>query len=142
MDTILEAIMTRLSDKIPALRFIDIDLEQLQLTEPPIDFPCALIDVAQITYSSCAPGRQIANATINVTLGFSLLGTSDTHATPTDRARAMEHYQIIGQVAEALHGYSNGCFKPLVRENLSRRATTYPRHYTLSFVTQFTEIFE
>lgn len=141
MEAIIEAIMNRLADKVPELNFIDIDLEQLQLSAPPVDFPCALIDVATIDYSSNSGNSQQALATINVTLGFNILSVSDANAPATTRAQSMAHYKIIEKVAEALHGFGTQEFSSLQRIKLQRRANTYPRHYVMSFQTQFTESF-
>lgn len=139
MTEILNAIFDRLQSEVPELNFIDIDLEQLQLEPPPVDFPCALVDISEIEYNSGGRGIQTAQVDISVRLGFSLFTTSDANS--EQRYTAMEHYDIVAKVAKALHGYSTEAFTPLVRTKLVRNPNTYPRTYSLMFKTSFKEDF-
>lgn len=136
MTDLLNSIFKRIGSEVPEVEFIDIDLEQLQLPSPPVSFPCALVDIAEENYSSNAQGQQIGQTVVNVTLGFRVYGPSDTKSAQEDRDRSMEHYEIVRKVGDALHGLSGPGFSPLSRGKLSRRASTYPRHFTLSLRTQ------
>lgn len=135
MENLLNAVLDKLSG-IPEIEFVDIDLEQLQLPDPPVSFPCALVDIAQEDYSSNTGGQQMTETTVNVTLGFRVYGPSDTKSDPKDRARSMAHYAILRKVSDTLHGFEGPTFSPLSRAKLVRRAMTYPRHFTLTFRTQ------
>lgn len=139
MKQIITAIADRLAAQVPELRFIDIDLEQLGNENPPVDFPCALIDVSSIDFDGST--TQTAVADINVTIGFNVLTPSSQHSVEC-REQAMAHYDIIDKIAEALHGFETEGFSKLTRTALRRRATTYPRHYVMSFRTSFSEVFE
>lgn len=136
MENLLNAVLGRISDKVPEIDFVDIDLGQLQLPDPPVGFPCGLVDIAEETYSSNSLGQQMVDTVVNVTLGFRVYGPTNTKADPEDRARSMEHYAIIRKVSDTLHGFDGPGFSPLSRAKLIRRAATYPRHFTLSFRTQ------
>lgn len=136
MTELLNAIFGRIAAEVPEIEFVDVDLEQLQLPDPPVSFPCALVDIAQEEYSDNTGGQQVVQTTVNVALGFRVYGPSDTKAAPEDRALSMAHYQIVCNVGEALHGFSGAGFSPLSRVRMTRRATTYPRHFILSFRTQ------
>lgn len=137
MEKLIESIFERLRNEVPELRFIDIDLGQLQLEQPPIDWPCALVDVANVDYKG--GNMQTAETVLNITLGFLVYGPSNTGAAPELRQQAMQHYEIVRKVAETLHGFSPAGFAPLNRVSLVRGNETYPRHFTLSFRTQHTE---
>ncbi|MEG2495589.1 MAG: hypothetical protein RSB32_07830, partial [Mucinivorans sp.] len=67
MEELIHATMSRLAEQVPELRFIDVDLEQLRLEQPPVDFPCALIDVSRIEYSSNGQRQQQAEVDMSVT---------------------------------------------------------------------------
>lgn len=134
--------MSRLAEQVPELRFIDVDLEQLRLEQPPVDFPCALIDVSRIEYSSNGQRQQQAEVDMSVTLGFKVLTPESFHVEKECKAQAMQHYAIIDKVAQALHGFAGATFARLDRVSITRNANTYPRHYTLHFRTQYTEEFD
>lgn len=139
MEKLIDAIFKQLRTEVPELRFIDINLGQLQLENPPVDWPCALVDVASVDYQG--GDMQSAETVLNVTLGFLVYGPSNAGAAPELRQQAMQHYAILRQVAEALHGFRPEGFAPLNRVSLVRGNETYPRHFTLSFRTQHTERF-
>lgn len=142
MEQLISSIMERLANQVPELRFIDVDLEQLQLENPPVDFPCALIDISNVNYTSSLHSQQQADVDVSVTLGFSVLAPSSHYSEPVYKKEAMQHYSIITKVAEALHGYETDSFVKLDRVSLSRRTNTYPRSYVLNFKTGYTEILE
>lgn len=140
MKELITAISERLASQVPELQFIDINLGQLQLETPPVDFPCALIDISNVDYSSCTGTRQIANVDISVTLAFKVYAPSDINS--DQRSEAMQHYDLINKVAKALHGYGSPLFSKLTRTSLQRQNQTYPRHFTMNFKTSYTESFE
>lgn len=137
MENLITSIFDRLTAEVPELLFIDVDLGQLRMGNPPVAFPCALVDIANIEYRG---GRmQTAETTVNVTLAFAVYGASTVGADATLRAEAMAHYAIIRKVAAALCGFRPENCAPLLRESLTRGNETYPRHFTMSFKTQHTE---
>lgn len=136
---ILEEVFARLDAEVPELRFIDLDIGQLQMESPPVDFPCALVDISDVDYSSSGRGLQTAISTVTVSIGFQVLAPSDTRAPEDQRMLALDHYRIVSKVAAALHGYGTDLFTPLCRVALRRQSSTYPRHFTLTFRTQSQE---
>lgn len=136
MDKIITAIMNRLSEQVPALAWIDVDLGQLSFDAPPVDYPCALIDVANVEYSGAGRNVQMAITTVNINLAFTVLSPSDHTAPEVLREQAMEHYRTISEVYQALQGYGTVDFAPLNRTTLTRQKNTYPRHFTMTFRTQ------
>lgn len=139
MDYIIEPILARLKESVPELNFIDIDLGQLQLPDPPVDWPCALVDAFHVQYSSNGRGSQMALTTVTVRLGFNLYGPSDVDAADSLRQQALEHYDVYKKVCKALHGFSTTEFSPLERKSADRVGETYPRHYLITFETQSVE---
>lgn len=128
--------MARLAEKVPALRWIDIDLGQLQFENPPIDYPAALIDIQGVDYSNAGGNTQIAQTTVAINLAFKVHGPSNHLAPESQRVAAMKHYDVVTDVYEALQGYATEEFSPLTRLSLQRQASTWPRHYTMVFRTQ------
>ncbi len=139
MKEILNTIFTQIKNSITEPVFIATDLGQLQLEHPPVSFPCALVDIGSIAYNAYKGGGQLANATINVTLGFSVLGSDDIHSDSELREQAMAHYDLLSSIAMALNGFECDYFSPLVRQSLERGKDAYPRPFTLSFTTSWVE---
>lgn len=139
MKHVIEAVMNRIKQEVPEIGFINVDLGQLSVEVPPVDFPCALVDVLDVNYSSGGTLTQTAKATVNLRLGFKVYAPSDVNADDEQRAEAMQHFDLVEKVAEALHGYGTPQFAALKRTALTRIPDTFPRHFILSFTTMWTE---
>ena len=57
MKEIIQAIQQELAASVPGLRYIDRDWEQLRYEQPPVKFPCALIEIKSIEYSEILNGE-------------------------------------------------------------------------------------
>lgn len=139
MDKIIEAITGRLAEQVPELTWIDTDLGQLAFEEPPVDYPCALIDVSNIDYSSYQQNTQKALVEIDINLAFTVFSQSDFTAPEHIKEQAAEHYKIVRKVYQALQGFETPNFSKLNRTSLKRQKNTYPRHFTMSFQTAYTD---
>jgi len=138
MNSIIDTIMERLAEKVPEL-WIDVDFGQLSVENPPVDFPCALIDIRSAAHTDTSDNGQITNARVMISVAFSVLGPSD-HGAPAElRAKAMDHYRILQEVYVALQGFGTEEFAPLSRATTERKDETYPRHFIMVFDTAFAD---
>lgn len=140
MKEVLNAIFARIKSEVPEVTFIDINVGQLLLEQPPVAFPCVLVDISTIEYSMFKSAQQKASATIGIQFGFNILGASDINSPAELRDLTMDHYRIIERVANALHLYSCDYFSPLIRQSLRREQNNYPRTFSLSFTTNWYEV--
>lgn len=132
MEEILLAVMAKLQE-ISALRWIDINIGQMDVDNPPVDYPCALVDVPDIDYKSAGGKRQNGEAIVEVELFFPVRTPSNMSAPEQVRQQAFEHFKIVKDVYLALQGLEGNNFSGLNRIKLSRRKDYYPRPITLFF---------
>lgn len=133
MKNCIETIMDRLKAQVPELRHIDMNLGQMNMENPPVDYPCALIDVTDIRYSQTGQGGQVGTATIDIELFFSVNSPSNMSAPNSVRTQAMAHFDIVKKVYTSLEGLSGDNFSGLSRLGLKRNAQYFPRAFTLAF---------
>jgi hypothetical protein len=101
-------VMERLKEKVPALRFIDQDVGQLDFynDRPPVAFPCVLIDINSGSFSNMGQGAQIYEGSLILRLAVPMW-SSGSNLTPLDaRKLAVQLYEIEQQIHEALHTWS------------------------------------
>ena len=53
---------------IPEFRYIGEDWGQLNFEQPPVDWPCALIDLGNVDFSAAGMRSQQAEAVVNITI--------------------------------------------------------------------------
>ena len=119
IDKIYKDISDRLTDKVAAMRWIELEYGQLEIPEEnyPVQFPCSLID---INFNECQDeleGNQQVMVQITVRVGIDLyedLMVIDGAGVP-DQAAALEKLQLVIDVHKALHRFETDYMTPLVR---------------------------
>lgn len=139
MKQIFLAIQDRLSQQVKALRYIDKNWSQLTIPQPPVQWPCCLIDVASIDYTQTSGLGRLAEATIELTI-------ADHHAVRSSakapqKASAYDILDVIGSVITALEGYRvPNTTQALTRTRLAKAYSDQSYDvYTLSFTTAWVE---
>ena len=139
MKQIFLAIQDRLSQQVKALRYIDKNWSQLTIPQPPGQWPCCLIDVANIDYTQTSGLGRLAEATIELTI-------ADHHAVRSSakapqKASAYDILDVIGSVITALEGYRvPNTTQALTRTRLAKAYSDQSYDvYTLSFTTAWVE---
>ena len=138
MEQIIKSILTKLQE-VEEIKFIDVNFGQLTLENPAVDFPCALIDVEHINYSSIKGGHQIAEAYIDITLAFKIYAPTSAGTPIKQQNLGLQHYKIIKKVSNLLHNWEEASFSRLCRTSIKRNDKNSPISYTLSFKCQYTK---
>lgn len=133
MEEILNVILATLKKAVPELRWIDVNLGQMMTENPPVDYPCALVDVTDISYTTAGMKRQVGEARIEVELYFIVRSPANTAAPENIRKQAFEHFAVVTKVYKALEGVNGECFSGLNRVQMRRDKGYYPRSFTLVF---------
>lgn len=124
---------------IPGFRYIGEDWGQLNFEQPPVDWPCALIDLGEVAYTSAGQGRQQTEATVNITIADLRYNGLTPNLPQPDQDKAFEIFDLIDKVNTCLHGtggehYSRLCrvsLKKILREDAVREfIMTYKFSYT------------
>lgn len=141
MKTIYTAVMARLKDKVPTLRWIDLDTGQLEVGDrPPVAFPCALISISIASARDVTDTVQECSARVRVRLAFDQPAKTDS-ATPTDVIeKSLNPYDVIAEVYAALQGFYTANFDSLSRARQDRETSINGLFvYSLEFITTFTD---
>jgi hypothetical protein len=142
LGSIFLAVQARLTTQVPALRWIDQDMGQLEVytgDRPPVAFPSSLLDIVSINYSDCDEGIQICQATLEVRLAVAAYAPSAHVHQLSQKERALYYFDLEHEVNRVLHGWStDGLFSPLTRassqtEKREDNIRVRPLRYTFSF---------
>lgn len=138
MKTILNYIQERLSNE-PKLRYIAENWGQLELENPPLLFPCALIDLTEVNYSSNLGNSQQAQTTLVINIANKAQNVSQ-NASPDAKNASYEYYDILEGISKLLHGYAAPGTSPLCRTTL-RKMTRQDgiKEYQLTFTFAYTD---
>jgi len=133
MKNIFLSIQEKLSE-IPELKHIDKNWGQLLHEQPPVKFPCALLDITSVNYSQLGNLAQTANGVFEITIADLRLTQSSGKAPRKQNAYSV--FDIAESIHQLLHGYTNGEFQPLIRVSLQKLEATSGREvYKASYQT-------
>ena len=123
MDAVLANIWLCIQAQLIAetdLNFIDLDTGQLEYTDkemrPAVLLPCALIDFPDIDYESLSYNIQEGETILQVRVGVNPLTQATNYFTDTQKANALNFFNLEHRINKLLHGWSNSqYFTPLRR---------------------------
>lgn len=140
MHTILTDIQNRLTEKVPALRYVDEDWGQLEYEQPPVQFPCALIDIDGFDYSQAGSLEQLGQGAVYVRIADLRLSNTSAQAPEYQKQQAAVLFKVMDDVRKALHGFSGGNYTKLIRTSFKRvRRKDTLREYIFTFTTSYQE---
>lgn len=138
MKEVFKDIQERLKT-IPEFRYVGEDWGQLNFEQPPVDWPCALIDLGNAEFSAAGMKSQQVEAVVNITIA-DIRHQGVSSRLPLDQAdKAFEIFDLIDKVNTLLHGtggehYSRLCrisLKKMLREDAVREfVMSYKFGYT------------
>lgn len=92
---------------IEALRWIDSDEGQLDYyeTRPAVAFPCCLVDIELTQCTDQSDKQQMVTARVTLRIGFEPIGQSNTAAPANVQEKALEKWDTVDAVFNALQGW-------------------------------------
>ncbi|WP_346236142.1 hypothetical protein ABDK00_016955 [Niabella insulamsoli] len=123
MDILIKDIQNRLSAEIPALKYVDEDWGQLDdySPNPPVKWPCALIDINHVLYSNAGRHSQLGEATITISVADIKLTNSSSKAPAGQKQKQTDYLQLIKSIHIALHGWhGHNHYSSLIRTIFKR----------------------
>jgi hypothetical protein len=114
MRKIVEDIIARLTEKVPALRYVAQDWGQLTFfspTPPPVRFPCALINIQSGTFENVGMNTQFGLLQVQVDVA-DVFNLTSAKAPAGLKGRELAFYDLVQEVYCALQGWSGGNTKP------------------------------
>jgi hypothetical protein len=144
MKAIYIALMGRLKELVPELKWIDLDTGQIdtQNERPGVAFPCALINIALTLCEDICETAQLCRASVTVRIAQNpIVIRTNSQAATQVRETALEAYTVIDKIYEALQGFSTPEFNPLSRKRQQKENRQDGLFiYKIEFETEFEEI--
>jgi hypothetical protein len=108
MKQVLNNILERLVNEIPALKYVDENWGQLDYYAPehPVKHPCALVDIDSVQWDNLGNLCQSGLAQVRITVANMKIGNTSGGAPATQRQKAFEIFDLMGKVHRALHGWA------------------------------------
>jgi hypothetical protein len=137
MKQIILDIQAKLAE-VTELKYIDKDWGQLQYEQPPVKWPCALIDFGDITFSQLGKGAQRAeNATVNIMVAHMRTHNSSLNAPSKEDSYTCLDLAIA--INDVLHTYRPGDAQALIRTAMKKVHSDSTREvYQITYTTAFT----
>ena len=133
MKEVFQSIADKLQSAVPAIRWTDFDLGQLQQEKPPVSFPCALVGFPGAVYVSIGPTATEGELTIEITLAFRVWERTHSVNSPVLQAAALEHLDTLEAVRLALTNLEGDTFSALHHTGTTQSPTPDPRTWRLRF---------
>ena len=140
MKDILIDIQNRLKSEISALKYIDEDWGQLSMVNPPVKFPCALIDISGFQFTQDGNKQQEGLGSIYVTVADIRLTNSSAKAPANQKTAAFKIFDLIDSIHHILHGYTGGDYSSLIRTNVGKVARNdQVKEYKITYTVGYKE---
>lgn len=140
MKDLFKAISDAITTKVPAVRWVDFDLGQLDTGEaPPVSFPCVLVGFGNAGYSNLSNLVQMGEVQVVIRVAFKTFERTHSAATESFRDVGLAHLDTLKAIHFALQGLSGTAFSPMSREGMSQENRADLRVYRYTYGTIYTE---
>lgn len=138
LKNVLQSVKSALQG-IPEIRYAAEDWGQLDyFNQPPVRFPCVLVDVEEVSYSDNGRNCQQGAASMTVRVADNRIFNGSFHTPPSEAEFGM--FDLLQKVYKALQGLSGPSFSPLTRSRCVRaRRDDGIREFRISFDFAFTD---
>lgn len=140
IEQLFKDVTDRLS-QVESLRWVDLDFGQLENPGEnyAVQFPCALVDIAEVQYQDETEGNQQAVVMLAVKLALDIY--EDYHIADgveaPQRDTAFQRLAMIEEVHKALQGWEGEYFTPLTRVDIvSEKNEDFLKVFSMQYKTQ------
>ena len=142
MKTIYNDIIARLAATVPAIKWTDWNMGQLDTTErPAVMLPCALISIEIKSTKALTDTLQECKAGVRITLGFDGLDRTSGQVDTAVRATSLQVFDTIADVYKYLQGWNTSHFDALNRLTQKEKpAKNGTFQYYIEFETTFEDL--
>lgn len=133
MKELMTAVMQRLNEQVPELGWIDINIGQMAVENPAVNYPCALVDLSEGIFSDASCGIQMGELTVGVELYFAMPASGNETAPEELREQASGYFDLAEKVYLALQGLGGDTFSRLARVRMNADRERHPRCFRLQF---------
>ena len=104
--TIIKDIQDMLSHELPNVKYIDKDWGQLGMEQPPVGWPCILIDIEQVEIRPLNDGNEKHKATVVLTVANKRKNSSSAHAPSASKEKSMETIDLTDDIHDLVQHYA------------------------------------
>lgn len=104
--TIIKDLQGMLSNALPQVKYIDKDWGQLDLEQPPVGWPCILIDFEEVDPKQLKGGNEKDTAIIVLTVANRRTTSSSAHAPRDAKEASYITIDLTDDVHDLVQGYS------------------------------------
>lgn len=113
MQTVINSIIDHIRREVPELRHVSRNWNQLSYEQPPVKFPCALVDTDNINFTEIKHGQQTAIAALSITVANSVMHR--------DNPRDTDNFlSLVQAVADAVSLFAPADAQPLIVSSVSK----------------------
>lgn len=123
---------------IPELKWIDLDVGQLQEEKPPVIYPCALIEIDMPQCDDIQDKIQQVRGTFKITYVFKAYGETNNKTDQPKRSNALTYFKTPKDGYKKLQGFGNDNFYKFSRtsqrpENIRKGLKVIAQTYETSW---------
>ncbi|HMR84799.1 MAG TPA: hypothetical protein PKE30_16755 [Niabella sp.] len=137
---IVTDILSRLDSQVPGSKYNDEDWGQLDdySANPPVKWPCCIVDVVNVQWGNIGRGGQTGLATVTVRIADLRLSNTSTKAPAGQRNAASSFWTLVNDVYKALEGFSGSpLYSKLILTSEARiKRDDGVRDYLMTFTSQ------
>lgn len=104
--TIIKDLQGMLSRALPEVKYIDKDWGQLYMENPPVGWPCILIDIERVDPKPLNDGNEKDTATVVLTVGNRRTNPSSAHAPRASKEASCQTLDLTDDIHDQVQGYS------------------------------------
>lgn len=140
---LFEAILKRIQEQVPEVRYINQDLGQLENYEirPAVSWPCVLLDFDDFDFSDAGNDLvQVGEGFVQVRVGLVQYSQSDNLVPDNIRANSLKYFDVADRINKALHGWApEGCSRLLRRKSVTEKRDDDIRVKILRYAVSYKE---
>lgn len=127
MKFIYEAILARIADQIPEIKYIDMDKGQFNIDRPPVSFPACLISMQVTSTQENNRTNLHKQLMVSFRLGWDFDGNTSIITPEQDRLNSLAYFDLIEKLETAFQGWDDGTRRFNYFSQLSLREEPRPK---------------
>jgi len=108
MKFIYEAILARLADQVPELKYIDLDKGQFEMERPPVSYPACLISMQVSNTQENHRNNLHKQLLVSLRIGYDFFGNTSSITPDPHRADSLAYFDLVEKIETALQGWDDG----------------------------------
>ncbi|MDO5607628.1 MAG: hypothetical protein Q4G08_04135 [Capnocytophaga sp.] len=114
--------LTELLATVPGLRWVDLDMGQMQDENPMVAFPCALLAIDALQTENISRSIQHVRGAFSVKIYVLTAGNTNVQTPEIHREKALAYLDLTEQIHKVLQGYADANFYPFERVSARQEA--------------------